>query len=83
MQTVSITDLYDLLSQKLGKAEAKTPVEYVEAKIEKEVDVKIQHLATKQDVAESKADMIKWVVGTFIALVIMILGLYATIIFKH
>jgi len=46
-------------------------------------DVKIQHLATKQDVAESKADMIKWVVGTFIALVIMILGLYATIIFKH
>jgi hypothetical protein len=82
MQTISITDLYDLLSQKLGKKEAKTLVDFVEAKIENTMNEKARYLATKRDVSEAKSDIIKWMFGTFIAIVIMILGLYATIIFK-
>ncbi|ACU91866.1 hypothetical protein VJJ50_04620 [Capnocytophaga ochracea] len=36
-------------------------------------------LATKQDLAQAKLDIIKWVVGLFITLALMIIGLYLKI----
>lgn len=83
MHTVSITKLYDILSQRLGREEAESLVDFVETKIEKNLEEKTGHLASKQDLSETKADIIKWMFGTFITLVVMILGLYATIIFKQ
>ena len=37
---------------------------------------KIGHLATKADLSEAKVDIIKWMVGVFLALALMVLGLY-------
>ena len=34
------------------------------------------HLASKEDLANTKIDMIKWFVGLFMALALMIIGLY-------
>ncbi|NWO28597.1 hypothetical protein [Capnocytophaga sp. oral taxon 903] len=36
-------------------------------------------LATKQDLAQAKLDIIKWVVELFITLALMIIGLYLKI----
>lgn len=44
------------------------------------IDIKIESL--KGEIKESKTDMIKWFFAFFITLVLMILGLYATILLK-
>ncbi|WP_025141736.1 hypothetical protein [Pedobacter jeongneungensis] len=60
---ISITQLYALLSEKLD----------IEAKVDKTVIDKTNHLAFKEDLANAKTDMIN---GLFIALALMIIGLY-------
>ncbi|HEY8782001.1 MAG TPA: hypothetical protein VIM16_10325 [Mucilaginibacter sp.] len=37
---------------------------------------KTAHLASKEDLANTKTDMIKWFVGLFLALALMVIGLY-------
>jgi len=80
---VSELQLFKFLSEQLGKEKAESIVQYVEAKVEKELNDKTQIFATKQDIAilnenivkletkiaESKVDMIKW-------LVVLIIGLF-------
>ncbi len=73
---ISITQLYSLLSEKLDKDTAESLTAYIEAKIDKTVVDKTTHLASKEDLANAKTDMIKWFVGLFIALALMIIGLY-------
>jgi hypothetical protein len=67
MNTISITKLYDLLSTKLDKETAENLTTFIESKINQELESKIQHLATKEDVAkvdlkisETKSEIIKW-----------------------
>lgn len=71
MATISITQLYALLSDKVGKETAENLTFYIENKIKEEVDSKSETLATKNDlsavelkitekVAEYRADTIKW-----------------------
>ena len=36
----------------------------------------ISNIVTKKDLAKTKVDIIKWVVGLFFALAMMIIGLY-------
>ena len=64
---VAEIELYEILKSKLGDKEAKTLVEYIEAKVSKELEEKKDLLATKQDIAnleikleKAKADIIKW-----------------------
>jgi hypothetical protein len=90
METVTLTRLYDLLSQKIGKPEAESLTQYVEVKIKNELNTKIEILSTREDIHALRNEMKdntislqKWMLGTFITLVIMILGLYATILLKH
>ena len=73
MQVAEI-ELYEILKSKIGEKEAKTLVEYIEAKVDKKFDEKKDILATKQDIADlkieianleikiekTKADIIKW-----------------------
>ena len=73
---ISITQLYSLLSEKLDKETAENLTAYIEAKIDKTVSDKTTHLASKEDLANTKTDMIKWFVSLFIALALMIIGLY-------
>lgn len=67
MATVTITQLYSLLSDKVGKETAEQLTGYIEGKIKDEFTSKSDVLATKNDIAnlelkisESRADMIKW-----------------------
>lgn len=73
---ISITPLYSLSSEKLDKDTAAQLTGYIEAKVNKSVVDKTTHLAYKEDLANAKTDMIKWFVGLFIALALMIIGLY-------
>ncbi|TAN01152.1 MAG: hypothetical protein EPN39_02795 [Chitinophagaceae bacterium] len=83
--TITLTKLYSLLSDKLGKDTAENLTEYIEAKME--TDLKNMNVATKSDIAElrgdfkaelakAKADMIKWSVSLFVVTVLLIVGLY-------
>jgi hypothetical protein len=83
---ISSLELYDLLSEQLGKEKAKTLVSFVETKIEEGLSEKTTVFATKEDIAkldtkisESKAEIMKWMFGAFAMLMLAIIGLY----FKH
>jgi hypothetical protein len=58
--TISITRLYDLLSVKVGKDTAETLTTYIEEKIKEQFVDNAKMLATKEDVANNKAEIIKW-----------------------
>lgn len=70
MQVAEI-ELYEILKTKLGEKEAKTLVEYIEAKVDKKLEEKKDILATKEDLAnlktelmiqieKTRSDIIKW-----------------------
>ncbi|WP_262246206.1 hypothetical protein [Parapedobacter soli] len=60
MSTITITKLYSLLSNKLGRESAENLTTYIEEKIKDEVGDKTKILATKADLAETKSEVIKW-----------------------
>ena len=72
MPTITITRLYDLISIKLGKETAENLTTFIEEKISSEVETKATILATKEDVANCRADVIKWMfifwVGQLVAM---------------
>jgi hypothetical protein len=74
MPTITITKLYDLISIKLGKETAENLTIFIEEKIRSEVDTKASILATKEDVANSRADVIKWMFIFWIGQVIATFG---------
>ena len=87
--TISDIQLYELLASKLGRPEAKGLVEFLEARVDKKLDEKTNALATKQDIfevkhemqtmktdiANVKVDLVKWMVGTGIALASVMVAL--------
>ena len=75
---ISITELYDILSAKVGREEAKSITNYIDTKIEKHFEDKTRILATKDDIISLQ----RWMLGIFISLMLAILGLYATILFR-
>jgi hypothetical protein len=56
MQVAEI-ELYEILKTKVGEKEAKTLVEYIETNVEKKFEEKRDILATKEDLANLKADL--------------------------
>ena len=60
MNAISTIEMYNILKGKLGENEAKALTEYVESKVEKSINKEKDILATKIDLAEVKADIIKW-----------------------
>ncbi|MGB4775879.1 MAG: hypothetical protein WBP45_11945 [Daejeonella sp.] len=95
--TTTDIQLFKILKQKLGEAEAEALVSFVDAKLKENNEVNLKILATKEDtsnikediaklegkletkIAETKADMIKWMFSFFVAMMLAIIGLY----FKH
>jgi hypothetical protein len=57
---VSEIQLFQILKEKIGEKEAQSLIEFVETKIEKEFDAKKDSLATKEDLANVRSDVIKW-----------------------
>ena len=81
MTTISITQLYSLLSEKVGKETAENLTGYIENKIKNEFESKSDTLATKNDIsnlelkiAESRADMIKWMFIFWVGQVVATFG---------
>ncbi|TAM95624.1 MAG: hypothetical protein EPN39_14815 [Chitinophagaceae bacterium] len=59
MSAISITKPQDLLSAKIGRDTAQDLTYYIENKVKEELDNKVQMLATKADVANTKSELIK------------------------
>jgi hypothetical protein len=75
MSSVSITKLYNLLSLKIGKEPAEVLTSYIEEKIKDEFSDRSQLLATKLDLANTRADIIKWMFIFWIGQTATILGI--------
>ena len=80
---VSEIKLYELLKAKLGEKEAEAFVHILEQKVDDKFEDAKQTLATKEDIAridikiaETKVDLIKWMVGFWVAQMAAIIGLY-------
>lgn len=74
MSVISLTKLYDLLSDKVGKETAENLTNFIERKIKDELKNKSQLYATKEDLAKTKADIIKWMFIFWIGQVITTFG---------
>lgn len=68
--------VYEIFKNKLGEKEAETIIEYFEAKAEEKYLQKKDQLTTKEDLANTKVDIIKWMVGFWFAQMAAIIGLY-------
>lgn len=65
-----------------NEADASAFVKEIEEVVDNKFAIKADVLSTKQDIAEAKADILKWMVGLFIPLYLTIIGLIVTIIVK-
>ena len=74
--SISEIHLFNTLKSKLGEKEAEELVLFVKTSVKENIESEISNIATKKDLAETKVDIIKWVVGIFFALALMIIGLY-------
>ena len=84
--TTTDIQLFQILKQKLGEKEAEALVTFVDAKIKEGNEQSLKVVATKEDIANLKADIanskvetLRWTFGFFIAIMLAIIGLY----FKH
>ncbi len=73
---VSEIKLFEMLKARLGQQEAEAFVEILENKVDRKFEEAKQTLATKEDLANTKVDLIKWMVGFWIAQMAAIIGLY-------
>ena len=64
--------VYEILKAKLGEQEASKVIEYFDSKAEEKINQKKDVFLTKDD----KVDLIKWMVGFWIAQMAAIVGLY-------
>ena len=68
--------VYEIFKIKLGEQEAAKVIEFIDAKAEEKAKQKADTLASKEDLANTKVDIIKWMVGIWIIQMAAILGLY-------
>lgn len=73
---ISEIQLFTLLREKVGEEQARTLTEYIEGKVKSEVEASKQTLATREDLANTKVDLIKWMVGFWISQMAAVIGLY-------
>ncbi len=52
--------LFRILKERLGEKEAESLVDFVDAKLKENNDVNSKILATKEDLANTRAELIKW-----------------------
>ncbi len=73
--TVTDIELYELLKSKMGEREAQSLVEYVKSSVKAEYEAKKDTLATKEDLANVKADLIKWMFAFWIGSIATLAGI--------
>ncbi|KQM64633.1 hypothetical protein ASE74_11480 [Pedobacter sp. Leaf216] len=72
--SVSEIQLFQILKAKLGEQEAEQLVSYVKDEVKSEFENKREVLATKEDLANSKADIIKWMFIFWIGQIAVTIG---------
>ena len=75
MNSISTIEMYNILKGKLGENEAKALTEYIESKVERTFDKEKDVLATKEDLANVKSDIIKWMFIFWIGQIAVTLGI--------
>jgi hypothetical protein len=60
MSAISFARLYDLLVPKLGKEATENLITFNEGKIKAELENTCKHLASKEDLANTKSEIIRW-----------------------
>lgn len=73
---VSEITLFNTLKTKLGEQEAQVVVEGIKQTVKEEFEHKKDILATKEDFANTKVDLIKRMVGFWLAQMAALIGLY-------
>ena len=74
MSSISITEIYDYLCSKFDKETAKNFANFIELKMNKDLENKTQLFATKADLANVKAELIKWMFIFWIGQVVATFG---------
>jgi hypothetical protein len=71
MSAISLARLYELLVPKLGKEATENLITFNESNIKSELENTCKHLASKEDLANTKSEIIRWMflfwVGQLIA----------------
>jgi hypothetical protein len=75
MNAISTIEMYNILKGKLGENEAKALTEYVESKVERTFNKEKDVLSTKEDLANVKSDIIKWMFIFWIGQIAVTLGI--------
>ncbi len=77
---------YEILKQKFGEKDASVVIDFIEAKVEKQVESNTKHLATKGDLADVKSELTKtiYIVGVvqFLAIVGSVIAIVSFML-KH
>jgi len=80
---MSDIQLFQIQKQMIGETEAEALVTFVDVKIKDNNETNLNILSTKQDLLQLEirlkdklTDQFKWVIGVFLTLAIMIIGLY-------
>ncbi|ANI88985.1 hypothetical protein A9P82_06565 [Arachidicoccus ginsenosidimutans] len=87
MATVTLTKLYAILEDKIGRQQAEALTTYVDEKIKEEAIESTKEIATKDyvraeienvrvEIHKSTATLQQWFIGVIIALVLSFIGLY-------
>ena len=75
---ISEIQLFNSLKKKLGEKEAEDLVGYIKTSIQEEVKDQLPEIATKDfvkaEIATSKNDIIKWMFGFWITIILLILA---------
>ncbi|WP_316807066.1 hypothetical protein [Pedobacter agri] len=81
---MSVTEiqLFQILKAKLGEQEAEELVSFVKTEVKAEYENKREVLATKEDLANSKADIIKWMFIFWIGQIAVTVGIILMFIKK-
>ena len=81
--TISDIQLFQILKEKMGDKEAEALVTFVDNKIKDNNESNLKILSTKEDLLQLEirlkdkmTDQFKWVIGVFLTLALMIIGLY-------
>lgn len=80
--SVSEIQLFQILKTKLGEKEAEELVTFVKSEVKAEFDNKREILSTKEDLANVKADIIKWMFIFWIGQIGVIIALLYSFVTK-
>ena len=81
--TTTDIQLFQILKQKIGEQEAEALVTFVDAKLKETNEANLKILSTKEDIANLKSEMLKWMIGLFVPLYLTTIGLIITLLLKH